>query len=115
MSSHCVCICHSYIDAHELTYLLVQYSLPPSDVQAIMSKYGGADARLSFNEFKRGFRPLILFQLGHLKENLKEMEREEKREQLRTTYVRNKSRSFSHMTAVVAGAEKTAARIAPKD
>ena len=59
-------------------------------------KYGGADARLSFHEFKRGFRPLILFQIGHLKENLKEMEREEKREQLRTTYVRNKSKLLTH-------------------
>ena len=35
-----------HIDSHELTYLLVQYSLPPSDVHAIMKKYDkGGDGR----------------------------------------------------------------------
>eukprot|EP00927_Polykrikos_kofoidii_P011164 TRINITY_DN14712_c0_g1_i2.p1 TRINITY_DN14712_c0_g1~~TRINITY_DN14712_c0_g1_i2.p1 ORF type:complete len:478 (+),score=86.46 TRINITY_DN14712_c0_g1_i2:110-1543(+) len=61
------------ISSDEMAYLLLQYSLPIRDVRLVMSKYGKGDKVISFDEFKKGFRPLILFQIAELRGRLKEV------------------------------------------
>lgn len=74
----------AYISLDELTYLLIQYSLPISDVERIVRKFDsqGNDGRLSFDEFKAGFRPLILFQIKELKGRMREIATHQQRTQI---------------------------------
>eukprot|EP00927_Polykrikos_kofoidii_P011163 TRINITY_DN14712_c0_g1_i1.p1 TRINITY_DN14712_c0_g1~~TRINITY_DN14712_c0_g1_i1.p1 ORF type:complete len:491 (+),score=84.83 TRINITY_DN14712_c0_g1_i1:124-1473(+) len=85
------------ISSDEMAYLLLQYSLPMSDVRQVMSKYGGSDNVISFDEFKKGFRPLILFQIAELRGRLQEVDSKKQR----------------HMR--LARLSKQAARVAPEE
>merc|ERR1719491_1545330 len=68
------------ISSDEMAYLLLQYSLPISDVRQVMHKYSKGDNRITFDEFKDGFKSLILFQIAELRGRLNEIESKLKRE-----------------------------------
>lgn len=52
------------ISLQDLCYVLLQYNLPASEAKLVMAKYdSNHDGKLNFEEFKRGFRPLIKFQV----------------------------------------------------
>jgi len=84
-----------YIDAEELGYLLLGYSLPFGDVEAVLRKHDtSGDGRISFDEFCASFRPLVHFQIGELRKTVAAASRQLVREADHTRMVRQKSRKL---------------------
>ena len=84
------------IDAQELGTLLLQYSLPFGDVEAVMRRCDTSrDGKISYGEFKDKFKGLINFQVQELKARHQEMQRDAARARRQQIYLQKQSSALN--------------------
>lgn len=71
------------LSVQDLAFLLSQYGISPNEARSTMRNFDmSKDGTLSFEEFKAGFKPLVVFQVAELRKRVREIKRSTQRNEL---------------------------------